>query len=208
MSKFKKGDCVEITVGDRDFFSAGEKGLIQRVNAEDAYVYFLDQNDCWYVPLDNMRLLKKESTDKLKVKFKKLHPDAVLPTYAKPGDAGLDLTVVAKNHVSHSCKLFVAFGVSVEIPAGYVGRIYPRSSVYKKECRLSNCVGVIDSGYRGELMAVFDTSSQAFDGKDLYIEGERAAQLIIEPIPTIEPEWADELSETERGTGGYGSSGK
>lgn len=141
----------------------------------------------------------------MKVKFKKLHPDAVLPTYAKPGDAGLDLTVVKSDLLNDgSNKLFVYFGISVEIPFGYVGRIYPRSSIHKTDCRLSNCVGVIDSGYRGEITAVFDVKNEA---RVCYKEGLRAAQLIIEPIPTIEPEWAEELSETERGAGGFGHSG-
>lgn len=134
----------------------------------------------------------------MRVKFKKLHEKAVLPLYAKPGDAGLDMTPVSIEQVDGR-KLRCHFGVSVEIPEGHVGLIFPRSSIWKTDGRLSNAVGVIDSGYRGEVQAVFDMS-----GKLFYPGGVPVCQMIIMPIPTIEPEWSDELSETERGDGGFG----
>lgn len=96
-------------------------------------------------------------------------------------------------------------GLAVEIPEGYVGLVFPRSSNAKKDLLLSNSVGVIDSGYRGEIMAKFKTLRPL---PQMYKVGERFAQLIIMPIPDIEWEEAEKLSDSERGTGGYGSSGR
>lgn len=137
--------------------------------------------------------------NELEVKIKKTDNNAVIPTYAKPGDAGLDLTVVSKEEVD-SEHIKYDFGLAFEIPQGYVGYIFPRSSCYKQRQVLSNCVGVIDSGYRGSVSAVMiGTSSYS------YKIGERAAQLIIMPYPTVKLIEVDELSESERGEGGYGS---
>lgn len=147
----------------------------------------------------------------MKIKIKKLHPDAVIPLYAKPGDAGMDL--YATSAVCCDNKWHVGFGIAMEIPKGYVGLIFPRSSVCKKDLSLTNCVGVIDSGYRGEISAVFRFEPFYRDcgtntNMRVYNVGERAAQIIIMPYPEVEFEEAEELSETERGTGGYGSTGK
>lgn len=137
------------------------------------------------------------------VKIKKVHLNAVIPTYAKQGDAGMDLTITSKcSTVMNDCVKY-GFGLSIEIPEGYVGLIFPRSSIYKHDQMLSNSVGVIDSGYRGEISAIM---RGCFDN-DPYNVGDRAAQLIIMPYPQIEFEEVDELSETERGSGGYGSTG-
>lgn len=160
--------------------------------------------------------------NKMKVKIKKLHPDAVIPSYSKEGDAGLDLTCVDIN-VDENLLAVCKTGLSVEIPKGYVGLIFPRSSITKKGVRLANSVGVIDSGYRGEIMFKFELSPlnvlktclEATNNKDAedipefysYEEGERVGQLIIIPYPQIEFEEVDELSDTERGSGGYGSTG-
>ena len=101
--------------------------------------------------------LDLEANNMQELKFKKLHPKAVLPTYAKPGDAGMDL--VATEIISNSDQYYeVKFGLAVEIPEGKVGLLFPRSSVTKKDLILKNCVGVIDSGYRGEITARFDVS--------------------------------------------------
>ena len=137
------------------------------------------------------------------LKFKRLHKDAVLPQHSKPGDAGLDLTAVKV--VFEKNKRFHHYGLAVEIPEGNVGLIFPRSSIHKQKERLSNSVGVIDSGYRGELMAVFDEVSL---NNFTYEEGNRTAQLVIVPYISCNTEWAEELSETERGQGGYGSTGR
>lgn len=136
-----------------------------------------------------------------KVKFKKLHSDAVAPSYAKDGDAGLDLTAT---HMTFE-ENFIEYGtgIAVEIPHGYVGLVFPRSSVSKKEnFYLKNSVGVIDSGYRGEIKLRFNVSD------DHYTVGDKVGQLIILPYPTIQLEEVETLSSTERGDGGFGSSGK
>jgi dUTP pyrophosphatase len=138
----------------------------------------------------------------MKLKFKKLHEQAVLPTHSNHGDAGLDLTVT---------KIFIDgqqdthhYGVSVEIPEGNVGLLFQRSSVRKYDVRLSNAVGVLDSSYRGEIKAVFDVHH--FPG-ERYKVGDRTAQLVIVPFVSCVTEWSESLTETDRGTGSYGSTG-
>ena len=142
----------------------------------------------------------------LEVKFKKLVPEAKIPAYAKPGDAGLDLTATSK-HWSDDFKCFVyGTGLAVEIPEGYVGLIFPRSSVRKYCLSLTNCVGVIDSGYRGEIMCTFRPQSKGTT--EVYNKGDKVCQLIIMPYPQVMPVEATELSETERGESGHGSTGR
>ena len=95
----------------------------------------------------------------MKVKIKKLHPLAVIPTYAKSGDAGMDL--VATSIISDTTfDITYGLGISIEIPEGFVGLVFPRSSIRKYDLALTNCVGVIDSGYRGELQATFNKINQ------------------------------------------------
>ncbi len=139
----------------------------------------------------------------MKVKIKKLHPDAIIPSYAKDGDAGLDLTAVTSEISTTQIKY--GTGLAIQIPKGYVGLIYPRSSIYKYSLSLSNCVGVIDSGYTGEISFVFNSHEKT---TNWYQHGDRIGQLIIMPYPQIEFEEVAELSETARGSSGYGSSGK
>ena len=151
----------------------------------------------------------------MKVKIKKLHPDAVIPAYAKTGDAGMDLTAVSMK-IDEYGNICYGTGLAFEIPEGYVGLIFPRSSICKEQLLLSNAVGVIDSGFRGEVSFKFKPSV-AFDklgdltSKLLYGAykiGDRIGQIIIMPYPQIEFIEVEELSETERGTNGYGSTGK
>jgi dUTP pyrophosphatase len=143
----------------------------------------------------------------MKVKIKKLDERAVIPSYAKEGDAGLDLTAI-QLHMDSGGK-FVQYhtGLAIEIPEGCVGLLYARSSVTKKDLILKNCVGIIDSGYRGEVCLRFQVTGANLNGKDIYKVGDKVGQLIIQPIPTIEFEEVDELSDTERGEGGFGSTG-
>jgi dUTP pyrophosphatase len=139
----------------------------------------------------------------MKVKIKRLHKDAVIPSYAKAGDAGLDL--VATSIISFDKEqVTYGTGIAIEIPEGYVGLVFPRSSIRKYEQYLSNSVGVIDSGYRGEIQATFNSRYYA-DVK--YKVGDKIAQILIMPYPSIEFEETDELSSTERGDGGFGSTG-
>ena len=141
----------------------------------------------------------------MKVKVKKLHPDAVIPKYAKAGDAGLDLTAVSKEWDEAKEKIVFGTGLAVEIPEGYVGLIFPRSSICKTNIALSNSVGVIDSGYRGEIKFFFSPGPRP---KANYEVGDRVGQLVIMPYPTIELVESETLSDSERGDGGFGSSGK
>lgn len=216
----------------------------------------------------------------MKIRFKKLSPNAVTPSRAHSSDAGFDLTATSLVFDREGNATY-GFGIAVEIPDGYVGLVFPRSSISKKDLILSNSVGVIDSGYRGEIMAKFKpallyvdnpplpsattnsidpqggtdqtdirTQSVEFYGKysasfDFYLRwynrdipfdydgyhdsidplytvgrvpntlnprvygiGDRVAQLIILKLPEIELEEATELTPSDRGEGGYGSTGK
>lgn len=142
----------------------------------------------------------------MRVKIKKLHPDAKLPFYSREGDAGMDLTAL---EVSFSrTQVTYTTGISVEIPEGYVGLIFPRSSIYKTNLSLSNCVGVIDSNYRGEIKFIFNLIDLNLMDLGAYKVGDRIGQLIIIPYPKIEWEEVDSLTDTIRGAEGFGSSGQ
>lgn len=175
----------------------------------------------------------------LKVNIKKLHNDAVIPQYAHSTDCGLDLTAVSKTFDKHGNAVY-GFGLAFEIPEGYAGFIFPRSSNYKSGQLLTNCVGIVDSGYRGEVTAKFASrhvivrprrlidkirmffetenscnklyfdvnSGHCWDNRFNYNVGDRVAQMVILPYPKVEFNEVEELSETERGAGGYGSTGK
>lgn len=138
------------------------------------------------------------------VRVKKLHPNAVVPSYAKDGDAGLDLTAISKEFDESSGCVVFGTGLAFEIPKGYVGLIFPRSSVYKTPLSLANCVGVIDSGYRGEVKGMFRVMDRP---RKNYEIGDRVMQMIIMPYPQVTLVEADELGTSERGEGGFGSSG-
>ena len=143
----------------------------------------------------------------LKVKVKKLDPNAVIPTYSKDGDAGMDLTITTIISET-TTDVTYGFGIALEIPKNYVGLVFPRSSVRKYDLSLTNCVGVIDSGYRGEIQATFKkTSWLKGDSADKYVVGDRGAQIIILPYPKVSMVESEELSDTERGSGGFGSTG-
>lgn len=149
----------------------------------------------------------------MEVKIKRLVEDAVIPAYAHPGeDAGLDLVATSFEHkVDTDCYVY-GTGLAIEIPKGYVGLLFPRSSNRKTEAYLTNSVGVIDSGYRGEIMVSFKnrncTGSCIPNVIKPYEIGNKIAQLIIIPYPQIELVEVDELSDTDRGATGHGDSGK
>lgn len=141
----------------------------------------------------------------MQVKVKKLHPEAVIPQYAKPGDAGLDLVAISDpKHVDGY--LEYKTGLALEIPEGYVGLLFPRSSISKKDLAFCNSVGVIDSGYRGEICFRMRITGVRFPIR-VYEKGDRVGQIVIMPYPTIELVETEELSDSERGAGGYGSTG-
>jgi len=124
---------------------------------------------------------------------------AVIPNYAKAGDAGMDLTaIIVREEDTH---ITYHTGLGMEIPYGYVGLLFPRSSVYKTGQILANSVGVIDSGYRGEIMMKFNKSFERYNA------GDRIGQIIILPYPQVNFEEVDELSISDRNAGGFGSTG-
>lgn len=155
--------------------------------------------------------IEKNSTllPNLIIKIKKLSPNAVVPKYSKDGDAGMDL--VATSIISNTTfDITYGFGIALEIPKGYVGLVFPRSSIRKTDLSLTNCVGIIDSGYRGELQATF---KKIYGKNDIRLDetdykvGDRIAQIMILPYPTIQFEEVDELNTSDRGDGGFGSTG-
>ena len=140
------------------------------------------------------------------VKIKKLNDAAVVPKYAKPGDACVDLYATGREGDKYNITYYT--GLAVEIPEGHVGLLFPRSSISKKNITLANSVGVIDSGYRGEIMLKFKKTCGTYGDKNIFYDvGERVGQLMILPYPRIEFVEADELNDTARGTGGFGSTG-
>lgn len=144
----------------------------------------------------------------MELKFKKLSEKAVMPVRAHKGDAGLDLTCTKiEQAVNEARQILLVYhtDLAVEIPEGYVGLLFPRSSIYTKSISLTNCVGVIDSGYRGEILAVFIPTTDGVP--TFYNVGERFAQLVIVPIPEFEVLEAEELSPSDRGEDGLGSTG-
>lgn len=172
----------------------------------------------------------------MKIKVKRLRENAVLPTYAHPDDAGIDLFASTKERKG-SC-ISYGTGIAVEIPNGYVGLVFPRSSVYKTNLIMENCVGVIDPNYRGEISVLFypifynlypaglknlwkyflkclhfrrercpNYNLSVICG-DSYNVGERIGQLVIIKKNKIEWNEVEELSDTDRGEGGLGSTGK
>jgi len=140
----------------------------------------------------------------LEIKIKKLKDNAVIPSYSKDGDAGMDLTITEV--ISETLNdITYGFGIALEIPKNYVGLVFPRSSIRKYDQLLTNSVGVIDSGYRGEIQATFKKTEGSYN---YYGVGERGAQIMIIPYPQIKFVETEQLSDTERGDGGFGSSGK
>ena len=154
----------------------------------------------------------------------KLSDGAPLPAHAKPGDAGMDLTAREDVTLRPGETKMVGTGVAIELPEGYVGLVFPRSGLGSKGVNLSNCVGVIDSGYRGEIKAPLHNNRPVVDwdapydawydvrladkSSSMTVErGERICQLVVVPFATCECV-EGELSETERGEGGFGSTGR
>jgi dUTP pyrophosphatase len=143
--------------------------------------------------------------NKLDVRVKRVKDGATIPKYATYGDAGVDLVAVSKHSDMMNMTVTYDTGLAVEIPEGYVGLVFPRSSVRKYDLQLSNSVGVIDSGYRGTIQFTFRVLD--VDSPKMYEVGDRIGQLIILPYPIVNFMEVDELSDTVRGEGGFGSTG-
>lgn len=170
----------------------------------------------------------------MEVKIKKLHPNAVIPAYSTEDAAGMDLTAVSVEFDKYGNKVYHT-GLAFEIPKGYAGFIFPRSSNAKTGLWLTNSVGIIDADYRGEVTMKYKSSirvprtlkvllkliflKKALSAKDSvsvtniwdnndYEAGDRIGQMVIMPFPQIHFKEVDELSQTNRGAGGYGSTGR
>lgn len=145
--------------------------------------------------------------DKINVKMKKLHPDAVVPTFGTEFSAGADLYSCEEDVVINPGETkFIGTGIATAIPVGTVGLIYARSGLAcKKGLAPANKVGVIDSDYRGEIKVALHNHGVE---PQTVVKGERVAQMVIAPFFAVDYEVVDELSETERGAGGFGSTGR
>lgn len=142
------------------------------------------------------------------IQFKQLHPDAKLPTYATDGSAAFDFYAVQWGSRNDYGPVKVPLGLACEVPRGSALMILARSGHgVNFGAGIPHGVGLIDSDYRGELFMVF-AAEKAVDEYFAWCAGDRIAQGLIVPAPQYRLEWADELSETARGAGGFGSSGK
>lgn len=144
----------------------------------------------------------------MEIKFKKLDPRAVAPVRAYKTDAGFDLTATRITTEINECgQLILVYhtDLALEIPEGYMALLVPRSSIFKKSITLTNSPGVIDAGYRGEVMGKFRTTTDVVPA--VFKEGERFAQLLILPVPEVTFTQTSELSTSDRDTNGYGSTG-
>lgn len=139
----------------------------------------------------------------MKIKFKKLTEDAFEPERAHETDAGYDLRAIGVKQEG-GCWVY-STGIALEIPKGYVGLIFPRSSVYKTNLLLSNCVGVIDSGYRGEILFKYKALTQH---PMVYNIGDKIGQIVFVKHQVVEFIEATALKDSDRGEGGFGSTGK
>ena len=157
----------------------------------------------------------------MEILIKKTRPEATIPTKGTEGAAGWDLYAADEPSINGGWKLLkYDTGISIVIPKGYFGQIAPRSSIYKTYLRQANQPGIIDSDYRGPISFVFDyigpniaemssdEFQQLFEDKRLYKAGDRIGQLILLPYETQEYKLVNELPNTTRGTGGFGSTGK
>lgn len=141
------------------------------------------------------------------VRMKKLHPAAILPTYGSESAAGADLYAVLEEElvILPGETVMIHTGLAAEIPEGYVGLVYARSGLAaKRGLAPANKVGVVDSDYRGEWMIALHNHSEQ---EQSIAPGERIAQVVITPYLTAQFTWAEELSDTIRGEGGFGSTG-
>jgi dUTP pyrophosphatase len=138
----------------------------------------------------------------MKIQYKLLYEGAVAPTKAHTTDAGYDLTAWSASTSNVSDYIEYNTGVAVNIPEGYVGLLFPRSSVTNKDMMLKNSVGVLDSGFQGAILFRYWEY-----GDEIYKVGDRVGQLVILKLPEVELEETDSFTKSERGENGFGSTG-
>jgi dUTP pyrophosphatase len=142
----------------------------------------------------------------VRLEIKRLNPDLPLPRYAHPGDAGLDLYAAEDALIAPGERVLVPTGIAVAIPEGYAGFVQPRSGLaIKQGLSLVNTPGLIDSHYRGEIKVIAINLDPRV--AIAVARGDKIAQLVIQPIARVELTEVDELDETMRGEGGFGSTG-
>ena len=146
------------------------------------------------------------------IKVKKLNKNAVLPQKANDQDAGYDLIAISKPEIKYDNDnvLYIQYktGIAIEPPEGYHTEIYPRSSISKYNLQLCNSLGLIDEPYRGEIILRFNLINSKLVGSKIYQKGDKIGQLVIKKTISMDFIEVEELEETNRGTGGFGSSGK
>ncbi len=139
----------------------------------------------------------------MQLQVKKLHPAAILPSFAHDTDAGMDLCTVAEVIILSGERIVIPTGLAMKIPEGYVGLIWDKSGVATKR-GLKTLAGVIDAGYRGEVMvALYNTGTES----QTFAAGDKVAQMLIQKVEQPTLVVVAELDETSRGTGGFGSTG-
>ncbi len=140
---------------------------------------------------------------KIKLKVKKIDPEARIPSYSHPGDAGMDLFSLVDDVIQPGEAKPIPTGIQMAIPEGYVGLIWDKSGI--SLCGVHRLAGVVDSGYRGEVRVVMANLA-----KEPYVikKGMKIAQMLIQPLETVAIVEAEELDKTSRGHGGFGSTGQ
>lgn len=148
--------------------------------------------------------------EQVNIKIKKLDERAVIPTYAHDGDMGMDITAISVDYDDKLDCYVYHTGLAFAVPQGYGMLLFPRSSNRKTNCYMANHVGILDSGYRGELLICYkdrDEMNMINEYNAPYKPGDRIAQLVVVPYPKVVFIETDVLNETERGDGGHGSTG-
>lgn len=147
----------------------------------------------------------------MKIQIKKLHKDAIIPKYANQGDSGFDLVALEDTELLPNETKLVKTGLSIAVPTGYELQVRPRSGLsLKTALRVSNSPGTVDSSYRGEVCVIMTNTSPPSTGYatiESIKKGDRIAQGVVCPVERVEIEVVDTLDDTERGVGGFGSSG-
>jgi dUTP pyrophosphatase len=142
----------------------------------------------------------------MELRFRALGPGSILPSRARAGDAGLDLTAASEVEIPPGLRAMVPTGLAIAIPEGHAGLVLPRSGLASRHgLTLANAPGLIDAGYRGEIVCAMVNLDPV---ETVHVRpGDRIAQLVIVRLPDVEAVWADELPPSERGEGGFGSTG-